>query len=223
MHSEKLRGDDFEIKKSGVRVNHNELFSDFDVRDRVALLTNDLCEGIGAANLVLAYVTAFYDRYRAQANKFNAYPEFFTILSSADCANYSMLDIWPEYKHIKNLDNSNSRLKAICDKAVNILIVPERPPHTIDYDSHVLDRVRNNIERCYVYSFDGKPRGATLSIGCSRAIIGGWIEDVFDTSMDKGSQAAKEKRTEWNHILGNDSNIYQSYREIEFDEVLELV
>ncbi|MBM3459911.1 MAG: hypothetical protein FJX77_15425, partial [Armatimonadetes bacterium] len=78
MHSSGLRGTDFDLAFQGRSVAHAEFFRDWRSTDRVGLLTPDPTEGLGAATLVLACVTAFYDRYRERKEEFFAYPDYFT-------------------------------------------------------------------------------------------------------------------------------------------------
>ncbi|MDP7131889.1 MAG: hypothetical protein QF437_15435, partial [Planctomycetota bacterium] len=79
---------------------HSEFFAGFANTDRLGLFTPDRFEGAGAVTLVMAYVTAFYDRYRESGSEFFAYPDFFTFQREAPCADYCMFDIWPYHKNV---------------------------------------------------------------------------------------------------------------------------
>ncbi|NQU11582.1 hypothetical protein HQ590_12375, partial [bacterium] len=88
MHSSSLRGTDFEIRWRGQAVSHPEWFSSFRDTDRVGVVIAHRFEGIGAITLIMAYVTAFYDHYRARGSEFFAYPDFFTFQGEAPGADY---------------------------------------------------------------------------------------------------------------------------------------
>ena len=78
MHSSKLRGSDFHLKTSGNRIDHRAFFADFAKTDRLGVFAPERYEAAGAATLIMAYVTAFYDCYRSEGADFFAYPDFFT-------------------------------------------------------------------------------------------------------------------------------------------------
>lgn len=72
MHSSSLRGSDFKITQHGETIPHADLFSSFQDTDRLGIVVPRRLEGIGAMTLIMAYVTAFYDRYRERGTEFYA-------------------------------------------------------------------------------------------------------------------------------------------------------
>ncbi|MCK2148598.1 hypothetical protein MYE70_05915 [Marinobacter alexandrii] len=80
MHSSSLRGTDFKITQDGEAIPHTDLFSSFLATDRLGIVVTRRFEVIGAMTLIIAYVTAFYDRYRERGPEFYAYPDFFTLV-----------------------------------------------------------------------------------------------------------------------------------------------
>ena len=72
----------------------------------------------------MAYVTAFYDRYRERGSDCFAYPDFFTFQHEAPCADYGMFDIWPYHKNIHVQHNAQQAAEAITGRGVNVLLVP---------------------------------------------------------------------------------------------------
>lgn len=77
MHSSSLRGSDFKIVWRGDAVSHANFFTKVRDTDRVGVVIPHALDGIGAITLIMAYVTAFYDRYRERGSDFYAYPDFF--------------------------------------------------------------------------------------------------------------------------------------------------
>ena len=80
-------------------------------------------EGVGAITLIMAYVTAFYDRYRERVSEFFAYPDFFTFQHEAPCADYGMCDIWPRHKNVHVAGGAQLTAEAVTDRGVNVLLV----------------------------------------------------------------------------------------------------
>ncbi len=117
VHSSKLRGTDFQIRYRGEEISHADFFSDLAKTDRLGVLAPARYEGAGAVTLILAYVTAFYDRYRAEGDDFFAYPDFFTFQRREPIASYGWLDISPGHKNVRVPDGANETAQAITDRA----------------------------------------------------------------------------------------------------------
>ena len=91
---------DFDIVDRGQATTHARYFSGFARTERLGLFAPDGCEGAGATILVMACVTAFYDRYREEGGDFFAYPDFFSFQRRQPPASYAMFDIWPGHKDV---------------------------------------------------------------------------------------------------------------------------
>ena len=74
MHSSTLGDSDFEITASGQPVALAEYFRGFTNTKRLGVLAPNRLEGIGAINLIMAHVTAFYNTYRATGEDFFRVP-----------------------------------------------------------------------------------------------------------------------------------------------------
>ena len=55
---------------------------------------------LGANNLLLAAVTAFYDRQRARGEEFFIYPDYFLFPVDRPLGDHSMLDVFPSHKDV---------------------------------------------------------------------------------------------------------------------------
>ena len=155
MHSSTLGDSDFEIIASGQPVALAEYFRGFTNTKRLGVLAPNRLEGIGAVNLIMAHVTAFYNTYRATGEDFFAYPDNFTFQSREPKAAYGMFDIWPEHKDVLVGTDAVERLNAITDRGVNILLVPEGPPAPREYQRQQVAAAERLIETCYAYSATG--------------------------------------------------------------------
>jgi hypothetical protein len=100
MHSSHLRGADFTMTIDGDDTSHADFFHDFAITRRLGVVCDTPLDGLGAATLLMAAVTAFYDGYRDMGGEFFAYPDFFTFQLQSPVASYSMFDIWPDHKNV---------------------------------------------------------------------------------------------------------------------------
>ena len=125
MHSSGLRGSDFDLICDGSSISHNTFFADIANTDRLGVFSPDGSEGLGTALLVLAHVTAFYDRYRARGKDFFAYPDYFTFQRRSPCVAYGSLDVWPAHKNVTVGSGHGDTLATITDLCG---YHPRRPP-----------------------------------------------------------------------------------------------
>lgn len=216
MHSSGLRGNDFELTRDGVPVSHTAFFADLSDTDRLGVFSPDGGEGVGASLLILAHVTAFYDRYRARGDDFFAYPDYFTFQRRSPCVAYGSFDVWPAHKNVTVGSGYGDTLAAITDRAVSVLAVPARSaptrqergaPNDADADAN-LDRLRlasarRTIRRCYLYSATGQMNRASLLVSCTNSDAAEWIGTTARAAgVDIDPAAA------------------QSYREVSLDQAL---
>ena len=223
MHSADLRGSDFEIFVNGRQQDHTEFFKGFTNIRRLGIVAPCRIDGVGAANLLLAYVTAFYDVYRATGEDFFSYADFFIFQSESPVASYAMLDIWPEHKLVNFGDDASERLNAINDRGVNVLVLPDGRPTEPNYERPQLASARRNIDTCYAYSFEGRVKAADLMIRCQKEPVSEWINAVFETPALSGDSTIQHRKSEWSTLAEGRSFLEQSYRQISLDEALLLL
>jgi len=185
MHSAILRGTDFLIHSNGQIVRHADYFSGFTVDTRLGLITPNGSEGIGAAMLVLGYVTAFYDCHRENADQFHAYPEFYTFQSGSQLTDYGMLDIYPMEKNVRTERNPESILHAVIEKKINILLIPGNTSRHSKNNRDLIESIQKTVHTCFLYSSGGEVADPDVSIQCHRPEINDWIRAVTDSMPDK--------------------------------------
>lgn len=217
MHSSFLRGSDFSLTYKGEQLPHSDYFADFEATDRLGVVSPDRFDAVGAGSLLLAYTTAFYDRYRANGDEFFAYPDFFTFQLSDPIANYSMFEVWPFHKNVLLEGDQNERAAAITDRAVNILLVPEGRFSEPAIEPVGLESARRNIRRCYAYSTTGSLSDTELTVTCTKPELGDWVRNVLETVEPT---EGPEERTYWENSLTEEGLPSQSFREISLDEAL---
>ena len=217
MHSSFLRGTDFSLNYGGKQLPHAEYFTDFRSTERLGVLSSDRFGVIGAATLIMAYVTAFYDRYREREVEFFAYPDFFTFQLQQPVANYGMFDVWPHHKNVFISGSQDERAAAITDRAVNILLVPEDRTGEVTIEPVGLESVRRNIYRCYAYSTSGAVADSNLTVACSKPELADWVRKVLASVEPSDSP---QRRSYWEETLTSDGLPAQSFREVSLEEAL---
>lgn len=217
MHSSTLRGSDFEIVVDSRPQPHAKYFRGFSKTERLGLFAPNRTDGAGAINLVMAYVTAFYDDYRADGGDFKAYPDFFVFQNATPMADYAMYDLWPDHKLVHVEQDPTQVLRAITDRGVNVLLVPDGDPADHEFDAISLASARRNIDRCYVYAFEGRVDNADLAISCARSPFVDWVQNMFNTL--KEDPEVQKRHCAW-LAQRNDNRLKQSYRRLSLDEAL---
>ncbi len=213
MHSSTLRGTDFALTLEGVPVSHAEFFEGFARTRRLGVVCPSPLDGLGAAALVMAHVTAFYDDYRAAGGEFFAYPDFFTLQRAPATANYSMLDIWPNHKNVSIGPAPGDCVDAVTDRAVDVLLVPEGGTREHELQPQQDAALRRLVRDCYLYGPGGTVDDPDLTVSCPRDPVAGWMESVR-SSLDGGNGAGEPAE-------GNGSGaITQSFRRLSLDGAL---
>lgn len=196
MHSRVLRGVDFSIHDGGLPVSHSAFFQGFAATNRLALLTPQGAEGLGAACLLLGFVTAYYDHWRGEGSGAIRYPEFFTLQNNLPCADYCMLDIWPYHRNLYFPDQ-DAAWRGLMERGVGIVIVP---------DSCAVPAAVQSVADCYRYSPDGALDNSNLEIGLSSQLIRDYLLEVIDSLP---SAMAEGTRRHWRDRLAAEKLVQQ--------------
>lgn len=164
MHTSRaLSSSDFEIHADGGAATIDDLLPGFDERARLGIVVMRDGGAAGASTLILAAVTAFYDRLRAIGTEFFAYADFFAFHVGAPRGSLGKLDVFPEHKEPVVPDEAEEILRAINDRGITHLLVPE------DATSGPLGRdtlhsAQRRIRAAIAYSPDGRVAGADVAI-----------------------------------------------------------
>jgi hypothetical protein len=121
--STELRSDHFTITVAGQPASIDSLFPGFTLHDRLGIVLVSDWAGAGASTVVLAAVTAFYDRLRAEQDEFFAYPDYFSFHVGGLRGSLHMLDVFPEHKEVVVDPEPEQILRAINDRGVTRLLV----------------------------------------------------------------------------------------------------
>lgn len=194
MHSAGLRGSDFRLTWHGSRVSHAEFFASFLPDQRLAVVAPNGLDGVAATTLIMAYVTAFYDRYRADGRRSISYPPFFTFQQVLPCADYCMLDIWPYHRNVYFADDQ-FLAAAIAARNIDVLLIPE---------GSAIDLTDSGVSRCFTYFEDGQPGNSDLAVEVDGRLLRDYVAAVV-------ASRPADTRLQW-----NEQGLWrQLYREVD--------
>ena len=220
MHSSTMRGTDFDIRVDGKPVDHSAFFDGFTRTRRLGVFAPNGVDAAGAANLIMAHVTAFYDCYRAASDDFFAYPDYFAFQCQDPPFNYSMFDIWPDHKCVPVGSTPGERLTSITDRGVNVLLVPDGTRRDHEFQPVQMASALRNIDTCYLYRFEGRVDQADVVISCARDPLVQWVRQMFESL---GDEAGAERGAQWEAQLDGIDRLEQSFRRIPLDYALSLL
>lgn len=167
MHtSEALDRGDFSIALDGRPATIEDVLPGFDMDARVAIVSRSPGAPLGAATMLLALVTAWYEQRirRAAGEGFYEYPDYYLVQVGGEHADLGMLEIWPPRKHVVVEADAEQILGALSDRSINYLLVEEGEPHA----GLVLRETRNALPRhlraALAYAPDGDALGADVVV-----------------------------------------------------------
>jgi hypothetical protein len=219
VHSTKeLRSDSFEIEIAGAPATVADLFPGFDERDRLGVVVRDPCGGLGASTLILATVTAYYDFQRAKSDDFFIYPDYFLFHAGAPLGDHNMLDVWPSHKELVVPDDAEELLRAINDRGVTRLAVPDGKPGRPEFGRETLASARARIVSALAYSAGGATVCADVTVRGNDV-----TESYVSAVLEQSTGVPEETRaaiTTGRAALRAGGRPVETYRRIALDEAL---
>ncbi|WP_258112560.1 hypothetical protein [Alicyclobacillus sp. SP_1] len=133
MHTTAILGtSDFSYRKNGKTATFDELFPEFNERDRIGIVTRSPGGSVGASALLLAAITRFYDFYRPllgnEPGKLRIYPDYFIFHVGQKQMDHYWMDIWPPNKEVVVEDDPEEILESINDRGITRLLVEDITP-----------------------------------------------------------------------------------------------
>ena len=220
MHTaEALSATDFQYRPTDRTRTGTDSIPDVTVSDRLGVVTRDPFDAIGAATFVLSCVTDFYDAYRAAADDFYAYPDYFTFQSDGRPVDYRWFDIWPDHKNVETDPDAESVLRAVNDRAIDVLLIPDGPTNDPDLEAVTREAFERRIDECYLYAPDGRLDESSFSIGLPRDPVRKWVEKTLDTIDDDHADVRVRREREWRARV-EDGAFTQDFRQIDPEDAL---
>ncbi len=211
-----LAGSDFVIEVAGRPASLQDVFRDFDERDRLGVIVRRPCGATGASALILAAVTAFYDvqRERHGCEGFFIYPDYFIFHVGERWGDHGMLDVWPSHKEVVVGKRSEDLLRAINDRAVTRLLVEDRERREPGFERQSLASAQDRIITALAYSPDGRVSEPDVTVTGNR-VTESYVDAVFDDS-DRNRDETKAARD----AIRRDGIAVETYRRLGLDEAL---
>jgi hypothetical protein len=207
-----LTSETFEYRRHGAPVDRDEVMPSLAIDGRLGVVTADPADGLGAGNFVLACVTAFYDGLSARSDDFYAYPDYYTFQASPDPLDYLEFDVWPDHKNVAVDRGPEPVLRAVNDRAITVLLVPDVPATDPDLEDVTRRSAERRIDACYLYAPDGDLTSADFSIRLPWETVGPWYrETVAAAGVDPGRFTPADP---------DDASLTQQFRELDLEDAL---
>jgi hypothetical protein len=216
MHStDELTGADFRCSVDGRPAAIEAILPGFAEHDRLGVVVRRPGGALGASALILAAVTAFYDRVRQRATDFFCYPDFYLFHVGDRHGDHGMLDIWPDHKEVVVADDAEALLRAINDRAVTRLLVEDRATAAPRFERQTLASVR--IQTALAYAPAGRAAGADVAVG-GTIVTERYVSAVLDRS-DLAADCRAAIRRDRAALLDAGRPV-ETYRRLTVDEAL---
>ena len=191
MHTTTLSSDEFAITIDSEPATIEALFEDFSEHDRLGIVIAADSGAAGAAALILATVTAFYDRMRATAEEFFAYPDYFALHVGHPRGSLRKLDVFPDHKEVVVPADAEQIVRALNDRGITRLLVPARMPR----DPRLAPETRSSAERrirtALVYNRRGRVLRPNVTVTGSERAESFVTEMLASGDADLGAHAIR--------------------------------
>ncbi len=220
MHTAKeLTSASFTLTVNGREASFGDVFPDFDGRDRLGIVVRQPGGALGASALILATITAFYDKQRERGGDFFVYPDYYIFHVGQSHGNHSMIDIWPRHKEVVVKDNPEHLLRAINDRAVTRLLVEDIAPGEHDFRRETLASAQ--IRTALAYSPSGQVRDGDVTVA-GNAVTESYVAAVLDQSREIPEEVSAAIRSA-RDAFKRDGAAIESYRRIDLETALSML
>jgi hypothetical protein len=213
MHTSRaLSSGDFTICADGRPATVDDLLPDFNEHSRLGIVVTQTGGAAGASTLILAAVTAFYDRLRATEADFFAYPDYFAFHVGRPRGSLRKLDVYPEHKEPVVADDAEAILEAINDRGITHLLVPDRPatpgapPAAAAWtERETRHSAQRRIRSVIAYSPAGRVPAADITITAAAQ-----AEEFVTAMLGDGPR----------DVVGSDGRPRETFRRLALDDAL---
>lgn len=221
MHTQhELTSETFAYRRGGEPVTREAVLPPISVADRLGVVMADPVDGLGAGNFVLSCVTAFYDVIRERREELTEYPDYFTFQATDDPVDYLEFDVWPDHKNVAVPADPAAVLRAVNDRAVTLLLVPDGPAGDPVIEDVTRGSAARRLDACYLYGTDGSVDDPDVSIRLPRNLVAGWYRE---TARKAGLDGDVDGSVDVDGCPGVDvdgEHVTQSFRRVGLDEAL---
>jgi len=180
MHTaEELQEGTFSVELEGNAAAVGDLLPGFDRHDRLGIVVTEPCGVVGASLWLLAGIFSFYEVQRQGGEDFWIYPDFFAFHVGEAHGHHGALDIWPPHKEPVVDADPTALLRAINDRGITRLAVPDGAPATLaGLEREALASARGRLRSAIAYSPDGRAAAGDIT-AAGDAVTDGYVEDVL--------------------------------------------
>jgi hypothetical protein len=219
--SRELASSSFAIAVDDVPATVAEVLPGFTDADRLGVVIRRPCGAVGSSTLLLAAITAFYDIQRDRAKDFFIYPDYFLFHVGRPLGDHRRLDVWPSHKEVVVADDAEELLRAINDRGITRLVVPEGTPGDGGFAPETTASARGRIVTALAYSANGSARDADVAIA-GNAVTEAYVHGVLERSAEVPG-AERDRIAGARRRLIEDGRPVERYRRIGLDEALGLL
>ena len=178
MHSStELTSARFQVTCNGQRCSSfADLTPGFTAQERLGIVIRDPMQAIWASGLIMSAVTAFYDIHRQSGEDYFIYPDYFMFGINCVPGDYGMLDIWPDHKRITVGATTEECVRAINDRGVTILVLPDTTPRAAELERQTRSSYLQRLKFGLVYEPGAVIGNSDIQITCPPA-----LEPYLDT------------------------------------------
>ena len=214
MHSTReLTSASFTVELDGQQVTIPELFHGFDAHDRLGIVVHHPGGALGASVLILATITAFYDMQRARGDDFFIYPDYFIFHVGQQHGNHSMLDIWPGHKEVVVANEPEAVLRAINDRAITRLLVPDGRPGNPSFGRATL--ASGWLRSALAYAPNGRAQDADVT-AAGNTVTEAYVSAVINESAQLDTEKKATLRDGREQVMETGRPV-EHYRRVSLD------
>ena len=225
MHSSvALSSTDFSFTLAGAPASLADILPGFTERDRLGIVVRRPCGIVGASTLLMAAVTAFFDRQRDihGDEEFFVYPDYFAFHLGGPLGAGGWLDIWPEHKEVVVPQaDEETLLRAINDRGVTRLLVQDGPAKEVAFQPQTRSSAEGRIVTALAYSAEGRVAEADVTVrgtAVTESYVERTLREARDVPIDVREAIASARPS-----LDEDGAPLESYRRLELEDGLRLL
>ena len=201
MHSSsELSSDMFHIEVDGKPItSFHELIPGFNPQDRLGVVVRDCTDGIWVSGLLMATITAFYAEQRKQGSDFFVYPDYFIFHAGCAAGDYGMLDVWPSHKSVPVADSGEEILRAVNDRAITILVVPQTSPRNHPLERQTRSSAVARLRQALLYAPASRADRADVSVA-SNPPVESYVAQVIERTpglTPPQRESLRQQRQAW--------------------------